>query len=211
MAVHKNSSRNAACFIVRRSLIVGPFMLPHVGCPNPKLSSEGNFANKYDFTEDLLDPCVSSGHALGRFEVGDMRGGLTDGVRLELGILPMRGSPPITSSQARMAASSKSGAFAGSTCQPVTSLPSTSIERMFGKSRFNDAWCSTVVASHTPLSDDDPASRAESAQSCRPRKRPSSQTWAVSTATARPAHPARTRKEPSCEACPKTVDRASTD
>ena len=63
-----------------------------------------------------------------------------DDVRRGFGSLPMRGSPAITSSQACMAASSKSGASAGSTCQPVTSLPRTSIERMLGKSRRSDSW-----------------------------------------------------------------------
>ena len=41
------------------------------------------------------------------------------------GTLPIRGSREITSSQARSAASSKSGASAGSTCQPVTSFLNT--------------------------------------------------------------------------------------
>ena len=68
------------------------------------------------------------------------------------GTLPMRGSPAAINSHARKAASSKSGASAGRTCQPVTSLPSTPIERIFGNSPRRLSWWSTVVASHTPLS-----------------------------------------------------------
>src|SRR5271157_495037 len=41
------------------------------------------------------------------------------------GTLPIRGSMATMSSQARSAASSKSGASAGRTCQPVTSFPNT--------------------------------------------------------------------------------------
>lgn len=41
------------------------------------------------------------------------------------GTLPIRGSPARINSQARSAADSKSGASAGSTCQPVTGFPST--------------------------------------------------------------------------------------
>jgi hypothetical protein len=41
------------------------------------------------------------------------------------GILPIRGSPASTSSHARSAADSKSGASTGKTCQPVTLLPNT--------------------------------------------------------------------------------------
>jgi hypothetical protein len=41
------------------------------------------------------------------------------------GILPIRGSPASTSSHARSAADSKSGASTGKTCQPVTRLPNT--------------------------------------------------------------------------------------
>jgi hypothetical protein len=41
------------------------------------------------------------------------------------GTLPIRGSPTRTSSQARSAAASKSGASAGRTCQPVTGFPNT--------------------------------------------------------------------------------------
>jgi hypothetical protein len=41
------------------------------------------------------------------------------------GILPIRGPPASTSSHARSAADSKSGASTGKTCQPVTRLPNT--------------------------------------------------------------------------------------
>src|SRR6266536_1086086 len=41
------------------------------------------------------------------------------------GTFPILGSPARTSSQARRAACSKSGASAGSTCQPVTFFPNT--------------------------------------------------------------------------------------
>src|SRR5208337_5564231 len=49
------------------------------------------------------------------------------------GTLPIRGSLATTSSHARSTASSKSGASAGRTCQPVTSFPSTCMDRIFGK------------------------------------------------------------------------------
>jgi hypothetical protein len=68
------------------------------------------------------------------------------------GNLPIRGSMAMMSSQARRAASAKSGASAGRTCQPVTSLPSIRMDRMFGNSRRRLSWCSLVVASQTPLS-----------------------------------------------------------
>lgn len=55
--------------------------------------------------------------------------------RRAAGTLPIRGSAARISSQARRAASSKSGALAGRTCQPVTFLPSRRMERMLGKSR----------------------------------------------------------------------------
>src|SRR5215469_7391122 len=51
------------------------------------------------------------------------------------GIFPIRGSRARMKSQARRVASSKSGASAGRICQPVTSLPSTEMERICGKSR----------------------------------------------------------------------------
>jgi hypothetical protein len=41
------------------------------------------------------------------------------------GILPIRGSSASTSSHARSAADSKSGASTGNTCQPVTRLSNT--------------------------------------------------------------------------------------
>src|SRR6202023_2654991 len=63
------------------------------------------------------------------------------------GILPIRGSPASTSSHARSAADSKSGASTGRTCQPVTCLPSTLMDRIFGNSRRKLWWCSWVVAS----------------------------------------------------------------
>ncbi len=68
------------------------------------------------------------------------------------GSLPMRGSPAATSSQARMAAVSKSGELIGSSCQPVTAVPKTDMERMFGNSRRRLSWCSAVVAIQTPSS-----------------------------------------------------------
>jgi hypothetical protein len=68
------------------------------------------------------------------------------------GTFPIRGSPARISSQARNAASSKSAASAGSTCQPVTFFLNNRIDRMFGNSRRKLSWCSCVVASHTPLS-----------------------------------------------------------
>jgi hypothetical protein len=43
--------------------------------------------------------------------------------RRDPGTLPMRESPATINSQARSAASSKSGASAGRTCQPVTFFP----------------------------------------------------------------------------------------
>jgi len=51
------------------------------------------------------------------------------------GTFPILGSPRMTNSQARMAASSKSGSDAGSTCQPVTSLSNNAMERIIGNSR----------------------------------------------------------------------------
>ena len=60
-----------------------------------------------------------------------------------LGTLPIRGSPASTSSHARCADDSKSGASTGRTCQPVTGFPNTSIERMFGNSRRKLWWWSS--------------------------------------------------------------------
>ena len=73
-------------------------------------------------------------------------------VRRAPGTLPIRGSLATMSSQARSAVTSKSGASAGRTCQPVTLFPSTRMDRMFGNSRRRLSWCSAVVASQTPLS-----------------------------------------------------------
>lgn len=53
----------------------------------------------------------------------------------EFGILPMRGSPSITNSQARTAACSKSLQSEGSTCHAVSFFPNRPIERMLGNSR----------------------------------------------------------------------------
>jgi hypothetical protein len=64
----------------------------------------------------------------------------------------MRGSAARTSAHARSASSSKSSPSAGRHCQPVTPSPSTGIDRRLGSSRRRLAWCSVVVASHTPLS-----------------------------------------------------------
>src|SRR5208282_453747 len=47
------------------------------------------------------------------------------GTRRAPGTFPIRGSLARTSSQARCAASSKSGASEGRTCQPVTFFPNT--------------------------------------------------------------------------------------
>src|ERR1041385_3990704 len=55
--------------------------------------------------------------------------------RRDTGTLPILGSPAITNSHARSADSSKSGASAGKTCQPVTFFPNTRIDLMLGKSR----------------------------------------------------------------------------
>src|SRR5690348_9467321 len=72
-------------------------------------------------------------------------------VFLDLGTLPILGSPATTSSHARMADSSKSGASIGRTCQLLTGSPSNSMDRMLGKSSRRLSWCSWVVASQTPL------------------------------------------------------------
>src|SRR5476649_2077481 len=76
----------------------------------------------------------------------------------------MRGSLAMTNSHARSVASSKSGESAGRICQPVTSFPSTPIDRREGKSARKLSWCSTVVASQTPLSAGAEDGRAESAR-----------------------------------------------
>ena len=59
----------------------------------------------------------------------------------------------ITRSQARNAASSKSGASAGKTCQPVTALPSIRYGTHIRETRgVGSRDVRAVVASHTPLS-----------------------------------------------------------
>ena len=68
------------------------------------------------------------------------------------GTFPILGSPARTRSQACSAASSKSCASAGRTCQPVTFFPNTWMDRMLGNSRRRLRCWSSVVASHTPLS-----------------------------------------------------------
>jgi hypothetical protein len=73
-------------------------------------------------------------------------------IRFDPGIFPILGSPAKTNSQARWASSSKCSSVCGRSCQPVTPLPSTCIERMLGKSRRKLSWYALVVASHTPLS-----------------------------------------------------------
>src|ERR1035441_10457678 len=57
---------------------------------------------------------------------GDLPSALDRGFDVRApGILPIRASPASTSSHARSAADSKSGASTGRTCQPVTCLPNT--------------------------------------------------------------------------------------
>src|SRR5882762_4771378 len=51
------------------------------------------------------------------------------------GTFPIRGSLAITSSHARSAASSKSGASAASNCHPVTFFPNNPSDLIFGNSR----------------------------------------------------------------------------
>ena len=101
------------------------------------------------------DGCPVQPAALGGFtRLDDVvpRLGFDLAARRAPGTFPIRASPAMTSSQARIAACSKSSASAGRTCQPVTFFPKTRIERMLGKSRRRLWWCSSVVASHTPLS-----------------------------------------------------------
>jgi hypothetical protein len=73
------------------------------------------------------------------------------------GTLPVRGSLATIDSQARNAASSKSGASTGSTCQPVTFFPSTPIDRM-----ILDANNHHTVDAPEPWSSGSAASRAMS-------------------------------------------------
>ena len=74
---------------------------------------------------DLARPFAVLLGALVRFEgFADFLAPDTEARRIP-GTLPIQGSLATMSSQARSAASSKSGASTGRTCQPVTAFPST--------------------------------------------------------------------------------------
>src|ERR1700722_4165417 len=73
--------------------------------------------------------------AFGDFNNGDaFRAAAFELFRI-LGILPIRGSPARTRSQAWRADSSKSGASTGRTCHPVTFFPKSWMDRILGNSR----------------------------------------------------------------------------
>src|ERR1022692_4793620 len=110
-----------ALSIVLKSIEVGIVCSGISGAP----SDSGTTCRPDAARHDLAQPF---GARLGAFaRLGDFAAfwAPDPAARRAPGTLPIRGSPAAISSQARSAASSKSGASAGRTCQPVTFLPNT--------------------------------------------------------------------------------------